>query len=182
MLYEREIILKNGKRCQIRSAGVSDAEALLDVFIRCHEETDYLLTYPDENGVSLEEERAFLSGKEARGDEIELIALVDGKVAGIAGIECVCRKEKTRHRASFGISVLREYWGLGIGRALTDSCIEFARNAGYTQLELEVVSDNTSALALYESAGFVRYGRNPRGFLSRLTGWQELVLMRLELH
>ena len=31
-------------------------------------------------------------------------------------------------------------------------------------------------------AGFVEYGRNPKGFRSRLTGWQELVLMRLELN
>ena len=35
-------------------------------------------------------------------------------------------------------------------------------------------------IALYESVGFVEYGRNPKGFRSRLTGWQEVVLMRLE--
>ena len=28
---------------------------------------------------------------------------------------------------------------------------------------------------------FTEYGRNPRGFRSRLTGWQEVILMRLEL-
>ena len=32
-----------------------------------------------------------------------------------------------------------------------------------------------------ESEGFVQYGRNPKGFRSRYSGWQELVLMRLEL-
>ena len=36
-------------------------------------------------------------------------------------------------------------------------------------------------ISLYESLGFVEYGRNPRGFRSRLSGWQTLVLMRLEL-
>ena len=44
-----------------------------------------------------------------------------------------------------------------------------------------MVADNASAIALYKSVGFVEYGRNPRGFRSRFTGWQELVLMRLEL-
>ena len=34
---------------------------------------------------------------------------------------------------------------------------------------------------VYESVGFREYGRNPKGFRSRLSGWQELVLMRLEL-
>jgi len=36
-------------------------------------------------------------------------------------------------------------------------------------------------IALYESVGFVEYGRNPKGFRSRLTGWQEVLLVRLEL-
>ena len=63
-----------------------------------------------------------------------------------------------------GISVEQEFWGLGIGRALTQSCIDCARRAGYAQLELQVVSDNLRALALYRSAGFREYGRNPRGF------------------
>jgi ribosomal protein S18 acetylase RimI-like enzyme len=90
-------------------------------------------------------------------------------------------KEKVKHRAEFGISVDKAYWGLGIGRALTEACIECAKEAGYAQLELEVVAENRSALTLYESVGFVEYGRNPKGFRSRLTGWQELVLMRLEL-
>ena len=76
----------------------------------------------------------------------------------------------------------RAYWGLGVGRALTGACIECARAAGYVQLELEAVAENKAALALYKSVGFAEYGRNPKGFRSRLTGWQELVLMRLELN
>ena len=64
---------------------------------------------------------------------------------------------------------------------LTEACIECAGSAGYLQLELEVVSDNNRAMELYKSAGFVEYGRNPKGFLSRHSGWQENVLMRLEL-
>ena len=43
------------------------------------------------------------------------------------------------------------------------------------------MAENKSAIALYERAGFVEYGRNPKGFRSRFTGWQEVVLMRLEL-
>ena len=30
--------------------------------------------------------------------------------------------------------------------------------------------------------GTVEYGRNPKGFRSQFSGWQELVLMRLELN
>ena len=102
-------------------------------------------------------------------------------MVGSAGIGRIGGKEKVRHRAEFGISVDKAWWGLGIGRALTQACIECAKAAGYAQLELEVVADNRRAVALYESEGFAEYGRNPKGFLSRFTGWQELVLMRREL-
>ena len=44
-----------------------------------------------------------------------------------------------------------------------------------------MVADNRRAITLYRSEGFVEYGRNPKGFRSRISGWQELVLMRLDL-
>ena len=181
MKYERTLILKNGKSCLLRSAGPADAEALLGTFIRTHEETDYLLTYPEENGHTTEEEQKFLEGLENDDKGIEILAFVDGKAVGSAGINRVGAKEKIRHRAEFGISVEKAYWGLGIGRALTKACIDCAKEAGYSQMELEVVSENRAAISLYESVGFKEYGRNPKGFRSRITGWQELVLMRLEL-
>lgn len=58
---------------------------------------------------------------------------------------------------------------------------ECARKAGYEQLELEAVAENERAIALYKSEGFEEYGHNPKGFLSRYSGFQELVYMRLEL-
>ena len=93
----------------------------------------------------------------------------------------VGKREKVRHRAEFGISIDKAYWGLGIGRALTKACIECAKAAGYAQLELGVVAENERAVSLYKSEGFTEYGRNPRGCRSRLSGWQEIVHMRLEL-
>ena len=100
---------------------------------------------------------------------------------GNAGITSLGTRYKVRHRAEFGISILKEFWGLGIGKALTNACISCAKEAGYEQLELEVVAENTSAVALYKKAGFVEFGRNPKGFKSRISGYQELVSMRLEL-
>ena len=181
MEYYNTVILKDGRTCTLRNGTASDGQALLDVFNLTHEQTDYLLTYPEEHTYTAQQEADFLQEKTNSTDEIELLAELDGKVVGCAGIGCIGRREKTRHRAEFGISVDKAYWGFGIGRALTEACIECARNAGYVQLELEVVAENKSALALYESVGFVEYGRNPKGFRSRLSGWQELVLMHLDM-
>ena len=130
---------------------------------------------------TVEQEAKYLQAKTASSSEIELVAEVDGRIVGQAGIEALGRADKVKHRADFGISIDEAYWGLGIGRALTRACTELARQAGYLQLELQAVADNARALALSESEGFVEYGRNPRGFRSRYAGWQELVYMRLEL-
>lgn len=181
MEIRRTIALKDGRECVLRSGAERDGEAALLSFTRTHAQTDWLLSYPDELSLTAAQEGQFLKRKAEDPGEVELLAEVDGEVVGMAGIERIGAQEKLRHRAGFGVSVDRAYWGLGIGRALTEVCIECARAAGYAQLELDVVAGNARAVELYRSLGFVEYGRNPRGFRSRLTGWQELVLMRLEL-
>ena len=181
MRFQETIVLKDGRTCVIRNGRLADAEGVLRNFILNHAQTDYLTTYPDEITFTVEQEAKYLQAKADSPNEIELVAEVDGRIVGQAGIEGVGRTHKVKHRAEFGISIDEAYWGLGMGRALTRACIELAKAAGYRQLELSAVAKNTHALALYESEGFREFGRNPRGFCSRLTGWQELVLMRLEL-
>ena len=181
MRYNQTVILKNGKEALLRNGDSADGRIVYEVFNAVHAETDYLLSYPDENSFDPEQESQFLEEKTKSPDEIEIIALVDGEIVGTAGIEAVGRKHKLRHRAELGISVLKEYWGLGLGKALTKACIQCAKEAGYTQVELNVVAENEAAINLYQSLGFVEFGRNPRGFNSRISGYQELVYMRLEL-
>ena len=181
MEYTQMITLKNGVSCCLRNGTEQDAQAVLDNFLLTHAQTDYLLAYPDETQPSLLMETQFLKHKQESKNEIELVAVVDGAIVGMAGIDAIGSKAKLRHRAELGISIDRAFWGLGIGGALTAACIACARTAGYKQLELTVVAENARAIAMYEKAGFVEFGRNPMGFLSRNTGFQELVHMRLEL-
>ncbi|MBQ9825219.1 MAG: GNAT family N-acetyltransferase [Solobacterium sp.] len=182
MQYFRTFTLKDGSTCTIRSGNEEDGQALLDLYIATHTQTDYLLTYPEETSFTAEQEAEYLRLKTESPDEAELIAEVDGKPAASAGISCVSRRLKTKHRAELGIAVDEAYKGLGIGRALTKACIECAEKAGYLQIELEAVADNTAAISLYTKEGFREYGRNPKGFRTRSGEWQELVLMFRELN
>lgn len=181
MKYTDKIKMKDGRECTIRNATYEDGQEVSELYAKVHDETDYLLAYPDEHAFDAEGESEFLRDREESGNEIMLLAVVDGKIVGNAGISGLGQKYKIRHRAEFGISVLEEYWGLGIGRNLMNVCVECAKKAGYKQLELEVVADNAKACEMYKSAGFVESGRNPKGFLSRFSGYQEVVSMRLEL-
>lgn len=173
MKYSKTIILKNGVECCLKNGIESDGQAVWDCFNLTHGQTDYLLSYPDENSFDVMQEGQFLKKKSESSNEIEIVAVVGNVVVGTAGIEAIGSKYKVRHRAEFGISVAKDFWGLGIGQAL--------RAAGYIQLELSVVAENERALSMYEKAGFVKYGINPKGFNSRVTGFQEVIYMRLEL-
>ena len=181
MKYDQTVVLKNGIEALLRNGNAADGFAVFENFNLTHAETDYLLSYPDENSYDPDKEATFLGEKTKSPNEIEIIAIIDGKIAGTAGIEAVGEKYKVKHRAEFGISILKEYWGLGLGRALAMACIQCAKDAGYEQLELDVVSENERALSLYRSLGFVEFGRNPKGFKSRTAGYQEVIYMLLKL-
>lgn len=180
MKYTKTVTLKDSRQCLIRNAESGDARDVMDVFLLTHDQTDFLASYGDEGSFDVDFERRFLSAKEASDKEVYLCSLIDGQIVGTASIDAIGRS-KVGHRCELGVAIDRDFCGIGIGRALVTACIDCAKSAGYFQVELEVVSDNTGAILLYESLGFTEFGRNPRGFRSRVRGWQELVSMRLEL-
>lgn len=181
MKYYKQVKLKNGLDCIIRNATYEDGPEVSDFFVLAHGETDYLLSYPEEHSFDAKGESEFLQKREESENEVMLIAVIDNKIVADAGFSAVGTKFKVRHRAEFGINVAKDYWGNGIGKALMNACIECAKAAGYKQLELDAVADNEKALNMYKGAGFIEFGRNPMGFISKYSGVQELVYMRLEL-
>ncbi len=59
-----------------------------------------------------------------------------------------------------GLAVLPEYQGQGYGRQILSSALRTILATGQKQLELEVLTDNESALSLYQSCGFEQSGRD----------------------
>jgi ribosomal-protein-alanine N-acetyltransferase len=64
----------------------------------------------------------------------------------------------SRHVADVGLMVARPHRRQGIGRALLEAAVGWARSAGVAKLELHVLPHNTPAIALYEAFGFDREG------------------------
>lgn len=129
MKYQKEVLLKDGTKCLLRGAGERDAAEILRCFHLTHAETDYLLTYPEENLFTVADEAKFLKASEESANAIEIGAFVNGKVVGSAGIEPLGDKEKLRHRADFGIAVEKAYWGKG-NRQGADACVHRVCEAG----------------------------------------------------
>ena len=108
MKYFKTITLKDGRKCILRNGEEKDGQAALANFILTHAQTDYLLSYPDENTMTAEQEGRFLQEKTESDSGVELLAEIDGVVAGLARFDAVGGREKIRHRADFGISVDRQ--------------------------------------------------------------------------
>jgi DNA-binding MarR family transcriptional regulator/GNAT superfamily N-acetyltransferase len=95
------------------------------------------------------------------------IAEVAGRPVG--SIFCMRRDERT---AQLRLLIVEpEARGLGVGGALVDACVGFARAAGYERLVLWTNDVLGGARRLYERAGFALVGSNAyRGFGHDLVG------------
>jgi RimJ/RimL family protein N-acetyltransferase len=161
----RDITLRDGRRVTLRTATVDDADAVFRNRFRIAESTRFILTSPqDLRSDTIANQRAFLAGNFDRDDAITLAPTSDGQIAGLCGVtRSPTHRHRNRHVASLGIALLPEWRGAGLGRALTEVLIAWAR--AHPQLErltLEVVSRNTAGIRLYESLGFAYEGRMKR--------------------
>lgn len=86
----------------------------------------------------------------------------DGLLVGSVGLS-VEEKAKQRHKALlFGMFTAPEHRNRGVGRALLAACLDRAsRIPGLEQVNLTVTEGN-AAERLYASAGFQRFGVEPR--------------------
>ena len=62
------------------------------------------------------------------------------------------------HVADLGLMVAADARRQGVGRALLEAAVEWARGAGIRKLELHVFPWNEAAIALYDAFGFEREG------------------------
>lgn len=163
MIFEPvELKLKDGRQCILRPASESDAEEMLAFRNKTISETEYLLQYPEEMAdYTIEKQLNFINRVVNSENDIMYTAVVDGKIAGTGQITFNSRI-KLKHRASIGIALMKEYWGMGIGSAIFREIISSARKRdGVMQLELEVIEGNHRAIRLYEKFGFETVAYRP---------------------
>lgn len=92
-----------------------------------------------------------------------LIGRIDGIIASIVS-HSGSERERIAHRGEIAVSVRKDYWNLGVGNIMMEELIQFAKKAGIEVIGLEVKSDNSNAIRLYEKFGFKRIGTYERFF------------------
>jgi RimJ/RimL family protein N-acetyltransferase len=82
--------------------------------------------------------------------------VADGGERGIVG-ELIARTSRYGY-ADIGMDVAADWRGRGVGTALMEACIEWAREERLHKLCLEVFPHNEAGIALYRKMGFVDEG------------------------
>lgn len=104
------------------------------------------------------DEANFLSDILASPNQLLVMGFIDNKLVSTSMVTA-SKIRRTWHCGEFSISVAREYWGRGIGGAMLDHVVSWEKdNTALTRLDFSARADNTRAILLYCSRGFVRQG------------------------
>jgi len=157
--------LRDGRRLSLREAEVDDAMAVLNHLAAVATETDYLTFGKRELSITLEEEEDYIDSYRESSFELMLLAFIDARLVGVLTFAGSPRP-RLRHTGEFGLSVRRPDWGQGVGGALLDGLIAWARaTTVITKLNVKVRTDNDRALALHRKKGFAIEGTLSRELL-----------------
>jgi RimJ/RimL family protein N-acetyltransferase len=153
-----KLILPQGDSCIIRVARESDSTALVEYLNRTRGETSFLPSGADESDLSPQNEEKFIARMGAAENSLFLVAEVRNRIAGVLTLEGNSRP-RMKHVAELGISVLKEYWRQGIGRAFMEIALAWAEsNPMLRKVFLVVHHENQRAIDLYSRLGFVQEG------------------------
>ena len=86
---------------------------------------------------------------------IFIVAERDGQVVGTGALV----QETAAAGRIVRVSVAKKYWGMGIGRSITEYLIENGRAIGYEQIFVETNEDWHDAIHLYKRCGFQPFDR-----------------------
>lgn len=141
----------------IRTAKPKDAKELSELRMTIDGETENLDRGKGEGLLSAVEFEQLIGEDHEKQRHLLLVAEVGNRLAGFSRCEG-SELKRIAHRVEFGIGVLREYWGFGIGKNLLKESILWADDNGINKISLKVLETNEKAIKLYQNHGFEKEG------------------------
>lgn len=147
--YPKEVVLKDGSKCQLRPLRKEDEKAFHKFF----------LAVPDA-------EKMFIKHRVAEpevirewcqnidlGRNLPLLAMIDKRIAGVATLHQQLGGWK-RHIGRVSVLVLPEFRGRGLARGLVTEIVELARSLGLERVEAEFIGEQEAAIKMFALLGF----------------------------
>ena len=161
-MIQKQIKLKNGVVVHVREAKTDDTDSLIQYLEKVSGESDFLTIGPGDFKLSVEEEKEFIKKMNKSKNSLFLVAVINEEIVGIFTFEGG-GNPRTKHVGDFGITVLKNYWGLGIGSILIEMLLNWVKKSKTVRkINLKVDTNNTRAISVYEKFGFKKEGEVSR--------------------
>lgn len=138
----------------IRSANQSDATKLSELRLKIDGESENMDREKGEDFIDPARFAEIIEKDTNHAKNLFLVAELDGRLIGYS--RCVGNDLKRFiHKAEFGLGVLKDYWGYGIGKNLMKETISWADKNGIKKIVLYgVLETNERGIELYKRLGF----------------------------
>jgi RimJ/RimL family protein N-acetyltransferase len=137
----------------VRPAEVTDAAQLLALLAQLGRESN---TFTVDDGIeelSETDEAEQIERISGTTTNVIFVAVLGDRLIGVSTVQA--STDFSAAQGEVGVAVLKEFWGMGLGTALVEEILDWARN--YSSLErlvLTVQLRNTRAAKLYQHLGF----------------------------
>ena len=174
--FPKNISLRDGTDAMLRPLNPDDEKQLHGLFLEIPEPERMFIKHRVQD---IEVIRDWCRNLDY-GRNLPLVALLDGKIAGVATLHQQLGGWK-RHIGRVSVLVHPRWRGRGLARAIVTEILEIARQAGLEKVEAEFIGEQEAAARMFALLGFSR--------LLRLEGYvkdmqaisHDYILMGLEL-
>lgn len=182
MVVDSQEFHVNGLNYIIRSAVESDAKELSQLRFQIDGETENL---DREKGEGFIDEPGFeelIHTDTVSSRNLFLVAAIDSRIVGFSRCEGIYLK-RFSHKVEFGVAILKDFWGYGIGKKLLRESVAWADYNGIKKITLNVLETNDRAIELYKKFGFEIEGVLKQDkILSDGSYYDTIVMGRLKNH
>lgn len=157
MIIQEQTFNIKGVTYTIRCACHKDAKELSALRLQIDGETENMDREKGEAFIDTASFERIIEVDSEQSRNLFLVAEIDGRIVGFSRCEGTYLK-RFAHKVEFGVCVLKEFWGFGIGKQLLKESIIWADASNIKKITLSVLETNEKAVKLYKKLGFETEG------------------------
>ena len=142
----------NGLTYTVRSAVQTDAEQLSEIRVQIDGETENMDREAGEGFIDKIGFQKIIKTDSEEMKNLFLVAEVHNRIVGFSRCEGSNLK-RLSHKVEFGVCILKEFWGYGMGKSLLQQSIQWADENEVKKISLQVLETNEKAIQLYKKLG-----------------------------
>jgi RimJ/RimL family protein N-acetyltransferase len=170
----------DGRKIRIRPLAYGDAPSMHRALHLVAQEGNLIAIEPEGVGdlpAMIENVRRYLTTPRAT----QLVAELAGEVVGAVAVTPGPFGRKDRHWCQFNVWLIPSVRRIGIGTALIESAIAWAKAQDFEKAVAEIFASNEPSLRLFRKFGFVTEGRQKDLFVLPGIGYVDNILLALDL-